>query len=267
MGKRSNGKKRGLRRGVGKHLIKSKVLLKKNGDERTVLWIGESVYFSAARKCFEFLFYCCSKLYLAPFTRSENGKYVPLDHRSKLIHRFTWSVMFLMLLHKLVGVAVILWREELKIETFLCISLFLIYFVSFCISLVMIAKPEETIDLLNSWPFILSCLKEFRNDVPSVFDDLSTALKVIAALFATQAIAITAALQSLAFSTLPTCYFPTAQDLGLIPQGSLSPFEWQLLMFPLEYMTYLPPMLSAPFSASMLLILVGVLKMVGQEIR
>ena len=85
----------------------------------------------------------------------------------------------------------------------------------------MVARPKETVDVMNSWPIILSCLKEVRSDEQSVFDDVSTALKIISVLFPTQGIAIAAALLSLAFNTLPTSYFPTAESLGLIPQGLL----------------------------------------------
>ena len=266
MGKRSTSKKRGIQRGVAKHKIKSKALKLKEG-ERTVLGVAESFYVSTAAKCFEFWFYCCGKLYLAPFTRTESGEYVPLDRKSKLIHSFVWLAKLLMLLHKLVGTVVILLREGLKIETFMCTSHLLIYLVSFCISLGMIARPKETIDLLNSWPYILSCLKEIRKDVPSPFDDLSAALKIMAVLVATQGIAVAAALLTLAFSTLPTCYFPAAEYLGLIPDGMLPRFAWQLMFFPMEYLTYLPPMLSTPLCGSLFLILVGVHRMVGHELR
>ena len=266
MGKRSTGKKRGIQRGVAKHKIRSKPLKGKEG-EQTVLGIGESVYFAIARKCFELWFYWCGKLYLAPFARTATGEYVPLDPRSKLIHYVVWSLKFLMQLHKLGGLGVMLWHGELRIETFMCTSHFLIYLTSFSISIGMIARPKETIDLLNSWPYILSCLRELRKDVPSPFDDLSAALKIIAVLVATQGIAFAAALLTLAFSTLPTCYFPAAEYLGLIPDGMLPRFAWQLIFFPLEYLTYIPPMLCSPLCGSMLLIFVGVLRTVGNELR
>ena len=173
----------------------------------------------------------------------------------------------MMLLHKLVGLVINGLHEGHTIETFMCTSHFLIYLVSFCISLVMVAKPQETMDVLNSFPFILGCLKQLGKGVPSKFDELSEALKIIAVLLATQGIAVAAALLSLAFSTLPTCYFPAAEYFGLIPEGTLPRFAWQLLFFPLEYATYLPPMLSAPLAGSTVLILVGVHRLVGNEIR
>ena len=266
MGKRTTGKKRGIQRGVGKHKIRSKPFKGKDG-ERCVFCIGESVYFSGGRKLFEFWFSYCCGMYLIPFTRTSNGEYVRLDRKGLLIHYSVWTVKFFMLLHKLSGLGIMLWSEELKIETFMCTSHFLIYLVSFCISLVMVVRPQETMELLNSFPFILSCLKETEKGVASQFDDLSTALKMMAVLLATQGIAIAAALLSLAFSTLPTCYFPAAESLGLIPAGLLPRFAWQLMFFPLEYATYLPPMFSAPLAGSIFLILLGVFRMVENKLR
>ena len=268
MGRRFAGKQRGVLRGVAKYKIKSKALKAKE-DERTLLGLRESIYFSLGRKCFEFWFYCCGKLYLAPFTRTETGEYVPLDRKSMLIHYVVWFVKFLVLLHKLVGTVRILLDEELKIQmAFMCACQFLVYFVSFGVSMGMIARPKETMDVLNSWPFILSCLKELRGTTaPAQYDVLSTSSKLIAVLVATQGIALMGPLFSLIYSTIPTCYFPMAESLGLIPEGLLPGFAWQLILSPLEYITYLSPMLSAPLSGSILLILEGVLSMVGHELR
>ena len=72
---------------------------------------------------------------------------------------------------------------------------------------------------------------------------------------------------SLIFSTLLACFFPTAERLGLIPEGLLPRFAWQLLLFPLEYATYLPPMLSTAFACSVFLILLGVSRIYLNELR
>ena len=266
MGKRSTGKKRGIQRGVARHKIQSKAVKGKE-TARRILGVEESVWFSVGGKCFDFWFYWCEKLYLVPFTRTAGGIYVALDRKSQVIHYFVWFLKFLMLLHKAWGLGTMLVYEELKIETFMCISLFLIYFVSICISLGVVGRPKETMDLLNSWPYILSSLKELRNDVPSEFEDLSEAFELVAQLLASQGVALAAALLSLAFSTLPTCYFPAIESLGLIPEGVLPRFAWQLIFFPLEYATYIPPMLIVPLNTSISLILVGVYRIYITELR
>ena len=266
MGKRSTRKKRGIQRGVAKYKIKCQSLLAKRKDY-TYLGVGEHVYLAVARHCFEFWLYCSQRLYLVPFTRNASGQCVPLDRKSNLLHYLAWSVKLLLLLQKLVGLAMILVEKEVKIETFMCSSQVLVHLTTFCISLVLIAKPEETTDLMNSWSFTLSCLQGLRQDELSVLHDLSTAMKIIAVLLTAHGAAFTGALLSLAFSTLPTCYFPMAESFGLIPQGLLSRFTWQLLFFPLELITNIAPTFSAPLSGSLLFLSIGVLKTVGHELR
>ena len=266
MGRRGTQKKRGVARGVAKHKISSKPLkLGNNEKTRTVAGIRHSVFFALGKSCFEFLLFCCHKLHLVPFTRTPSGQYVPLDGKNKVLYLIAWFLMFLMLVHKVWGMVMgFLLYEGLEIETLFCVSLFLIYFVPVCVSLGVIVRPQETIDLLNAWPLILSCLE---HDVPSPYDDLSESLKLVAVLAATQAIPFPAVLGSLIFSTLPTCYYPAAKNLDLIPEGTFPNFAWQLIFAPLEYVTYLPPMFPAAFSGSILLITAGVLKIYGQRLR
>ena len=185
-----------------------------------------------------------------------------------MIHYLVWFTKFLVLLCKTWGLGTILLYEELKTETFITISLFLVYFVSFCMSFVVLARPKETMDLLNCWPLVLSCLQELGvEEVPSPFDDIPEVFKLVTVMIVTQAIALGAALLSLAFSTLPVCYYPTLDRLGLIPQGVLPAFAWQLIFFPLEYATNIPPMLSAPLSGGIFIILVGVFKIFSNVMR
>ena len=266
MGKMSTGKKRGIQQGIAKHKIGSKAG-KGSGGERLVLGTRETVYFSIGRKCFEFWFYCCCRLYLTPFTRTANGEYVPRDRKGKLLHYTAWFLKSLMLLHKLWGLGTILLQEELKIETFICACQFLFYHMSISVSLVMFVKPKETMDLLNSWPHILSCLKQVGDNVPSQYDELSEAFKLLSLLAATQGAALGGPMCSLMFSNLPTCYLPTAEKLGLIPEGLLPRFAWQLLFYPLEFATYLLPSLCTPLAGSMFLILLGVFRIYLNELR
>ena len=95
-------------------------------------------------------------------------------------------------------------------------------------------KPKETMDMLNSWKFLLSSLKDLSGHVPSPFDDLSSDFKLIALFFTTQGITLGVSLFSLVFRTLRACYFPAMKSLGLIPEGLLPPIAWQLMFFPFE---------------------------------
>ena len=268
MGKNgSTGKMCGIERGVAKHRIRSESG-KGEGSERLVFGIQDTVYFSMARKCFEFWFHTCTMLYLTPFTRTTSGKYVQRDRKGTLAHFLVWLIKLVMLLHKLWGLGTLLLYDDLKIETFLCACQVLTYLNSFSMGMVMLVRPKETMDLLNSWTLILFCLKQCGKAEPTQYDELSEALKVICLLTVTQGAALASAMFSLIFSTLPTCYFPTAERLGLLPNNCMLPrFVWQLIFFPLEYAAYLAPMLCAPFGFSMLLIFIGVCRIYTNELR
>ena len=266
MGKRSTGRKRGIQRGVGKHKIKIKKLPKKT--EETLFGVDKSVYSATGEKCFEFLYQGSVFFQLVPFRRTATGQYVPLNWKQKLAHYAVLSLSAASTLHKTLGTLEFLLFEELKVETFMCISLFLICLISMMVSLGVWARQEETMDLLNAWPHILACIQEIREGPPlSPFDDMSTALKLSAAVLVAQGIAFNALLLTIIFDNLPVCLFPVAEGLGLIPEGILPHYGWQLLFYPLEYLTYLAPMFIAPYSGGILLVLVGVLKLYLQELR
>ena len=170
--------------------------------------------------------------------------------------------------HKTLGTLNLLLFEELKLESFMCISIFLVYATSTLCSVVVWARPEETMDLLNSWPYILSCIQEIRDEPPlSPFDDIMTTMKVMLGLAIGLGIAFAAGLLTIIMSYLPVCLFPLANSAGLIPEGILPHIGWQLLFLPLEYMRLTPPMIIAPYSASLLFVLAGVLKLYLQELR
>ena len=153
-------------------------------------------------------------------------------------------------------------------EPFMCIRLFPGWLVPALVSLGIWARPQETMDLLNSWPKILSCIKEIEGEsAPSPFDCLSATLKVIAVNVACQGAAFGAGVGTVIFSSIPICFLPIANRFGHIPDGILSQFEWQLTFFPLEYLIHVPHMLCATVSGGILMILVGVLKIYTNKLR
>ena len=224
MGKKSTGRKREIQRGVGKHKIRSKAVGARPGEDG-FLGIGRSVYFSLGLKCFELLYRGTEFFHLIPFRCTAKGEYVPLDFKQKVWHYAVFSLGSVLILQKAWGTVELLLFEELKIQTFMCISLFIIYLISFMVGLGIWARPQETMDLLNSWPKTLACLEEIREGPPpKPFDDMSTALKIIAIFLVTQGIAFAAGLLSLIMSNLPICFFPMAEKYGLIPQDVMPRF-------------------------------------------
>ena len=146
--KKRTSKTRVIQREGAKHKIQSRYPALEEGKLR-VLGMEESVFFATGRICFDFWFYCCDKLYLAPFRRTNSGEYVPLDQRSYRIHCAVWATQFLLLLHKSWSLGAMLFYEELKVETFMCVSLFLVSFLCFCLSLGVTKRNNGHVEQLE----------------------------------------------------------------------------------------------------------------------
>ena len=267
---RATWKKRIIQqRGVGKHKILPKAIDQQKKDTSTLLGISKSSYSHCGAKCFDFLFHGCVIFHVVPFRRTPSGKYVPLDWKQKIAHYAVLSLWIVLTVQKPFVILRMLLHEELRIETFICVSLFVIHFVAFMISLGTLARPQETIEVLNSHPGVLSCIQEIRHGKPRLnpFHDISASLQVVAAVLVAQGIAFAASIASLIWSDLPACFFPMAESVGLIPAGALPRFAWQLMSFPVEYLAYLPAMFIAPLSGGILMTELGVLKLYLQELR
>ena len=267
---RTTWKKKGIQQGgVGKHKIQAKAVDQPKRDKKTFLGIHKSTYSEFGAKFFDLVFHGCVFFHVVPFRRTARGKYVPLDWKQKVVHYAVVILGVALTVQKPFAILKMLLYEDLRIETFICVSLFVIHFVAFMVSLGTLARPRQTMDVLNSNPGILSCVEEIRHGKPclSPFHDVSASLQVIAMAFVTQGIAFAAAIASLIWSDLPVCFFPIAENVGLIASGALPRFAWQLLFFPLEYLAYLPPMFIAPFTANVIIAELGVLKLYLTELR
>ena len=102
----------------------------------------------------------------------------------------------------------------------------------------------------------------------NLVDDLSTALQVITVLLVTQDIAIAAGILTVIFNTLPVCWLTVvADDLDLIPSGVISRFWWGVVFFPLEWITYIPPLFPSPVNRSVMLLGASMMKVYAHEDR
>ena len=267
---RATWKKRGIQqRGVGKHKIPAQAIDLQNRDNSNFLGIYKSSIVDFGAKGFDFLFRGCVYFHVVPFRRDASGRYVPLDWKQKVVHYTVVSLWIVLTAQKPFAILNMLLYEEVRIETFICVSLFLVHFVAFMISFGVLARPSETMDVLNSHPQILSCINEVIHGKSrlSPFHDISASLQVMAVVLVTQFIAFGTAIISLIWSHLPVCFFPMAEKAGLIPAGVLPRLAWQLVFFPQEYLAYLPPMFIAPFTASIIIAELGVLKLYLQDLR
>ena len=181
------------------------------------------------------------------------------------------AMLNLIMFHKLAVSAERVLFEELNVITFMCISGTFVYFVPSCMSLGITLKWQETVDMLNSWPRILACLETRRQrgtKRKAQFGNLSLALKLIALAVTVPIVVFAAVSLSILFKNLPVCLLPLAKGVGIVPKGEVLPyFTWQLIFFPLEVATAVPPLAAAGFSAGIMFIGVGVFKIYLDEVR
>ena len=113
MPKRSNGKRKGIERGVQKHKIKSKAIeIAVDGEEEVghlplenhqLLGIPYDRIFGMAERFYVFLFRKCGKAFLVPFRQVEDGCYVPTDFKARLLHYVVLTIGFASMFHKVVA--------------------------------------------------------------------------------------------------------------------------------------------------------------------
>ena len=221
-------------------------------------------------KCFDFLFHGCVFFHVVPLRRTASGKYITLHWKQKVVHYAVVGLWIALTVQKPSAILKLLLSKKLRIETFICGSLFVIHFVALMVSLGTLARPRETMEVLNSHPDILSCIEAIRLGKPrlSPFNDISASLQVIVLVLVTQGIAFAGSISSLIWSDLPVCLFPMAENIGLIPFSGVVPrLAWQLVFFPLEYLAYLPSMFIGAFTASIVVTEVAVFKLYLQELR
>ena len=160
---RATWKKRGIQQkqhGVGKHKIAAKAIDEQKRDKSTLLGIYKSTYYDFGAKCFDFMFRGCVLFHVVPFRRTTSGNYVALHSKQKIFHYAVISLWAALTVQKPFLILNMVLYEEVRVETFICVSLFLIQFLAFMASLGTLAKPRETMDVLNSHPGILSSIEE-----------------------------------------------------------------------------------------------------------
>ena len=161
-------------------------------------------------------------------------KYVRGPMKKRLCHYAITTLLFVGVLHKFVA-SVVKFNElegRPDVETLMCMSLFLIQFVGWAMSLGLVFRWEESIEVLNTWEGLVGCIAETGQVTP--YDDVSSALKIILCVLIAVGCAAGNAIVSLLFSNLPVCFYPVCKSAGLIPNIGLSPLVWQLVFLPLE---------------------------------
>ena len=227
---------------------------------------------SIGRQSFDFLFQSCEKFWLVPITRLPGGQYVRFNLKNRLVHYFVLTLLLCSGLHKLWGVVHKLSSQDgFEIGSFLCVAAFGIYFASFCISLSVIVKSEDSADLLNRSNHILSCFKKIYinegSTLLSPFDDVSMALKLISILLLGMGVTFGCSVGSFVHPDLPIRWLPTLELLKILPEGILPPILWQLVLFPLEVITYFCPVVLGCLVGAIGAMSLGVFHIFLKELR
>ena len=123
-------------------------------------------------------------------------------------------------------------QESPDIETFMCMSLFMIHFVGWSMSVGLVYRWREAIQLLNP-------LKQFVADFDesgeiSPYADVRSSMEILIVIPLMAGVGGANGVVSLLFSNLPVCPYPMSKSAGLIPDLDIHPFWWQLAFFPLR---------------------------------
>ena len=268
--KSSSSRKRGIAWGIPRHRVRPK----DETDRRTEENIEKNSRFrrsklsSFGEKCFKFKTLCCTKLHLVGFTSSATGKFVPASRKDQIWHYIVAAFFLALSIEKIWGTTQMFKNEELRVESFLCLCLALIYGGGILLSLGVVLRPKETIDLLNSWAHISDSLESIDPSSQSrPLDNIPTCLKVISSLLVTQGICLAVLLFSFCMDDLPTFLFARVQRLGWLPEGLLPRWAWQILFAPMEWLMAQPYMLMAAYTPDFLFMQNGLLDIYLQHLR
>ena len=125
-------------------------------------------------------------------------------------------------------------------------------------SLGLVFRWQESIEVLNTWDGLVACIDETGERTP--YDDVSSALKIVLCMLIAVGCGAGNAIVSLLFSNLPVCFYPIFKSAKLIPDVGLPQFVWQLAFLPLELTLGLMAMCNGNLGAIVLIGTTGVQK-------
>ena len=262
-----------MQKGVAKHKVRMQALNESGSDRsrinhRNFLGISFGTYYKVGEVAFNFLADSCETLYLIPFKFNKlSGEYELLEDRKKTF-RYYFALSILMFnLVRISGMAVqAALAGDLNVINCMVLSGWLVYLVPFCAAYGMWRKPQETVDLLNSWKHVLGCLETVGQGGKRPMEDLVTSLNVSALTVLCQGLGISPMLFSF-YLVLPHCWLPTLNNLGLISFTKFPYSVWQLILAPLDLLTFAPMMLVGPLSLAIFMTSVGVAKTYVNSLR
>ena len=272
MVKKSRTRYRGIQPGVQRHKILSRPVNQKSiFDIAEKLLSSENLqrFYTFSENCFHFYTDCSCSLCLVPLSVSAvKGRLEPASVKKLVLHYFMLTLLTVSMLHKL-GVSVyMVMFESMDATTFMSVATFLACFVSLTASASSIFRSDVTIDLLAGWPQILACYPQKDGTVLGIVSNTKTAIVVSGLAVLGFVIGLGLSMISLILPSLPVCFLPLAEHVGLVSEQSQIPrIVWRFVFWPLEILTYLIPMLLAGFSTMTLMILAMVVRTCTNQLR
>ena len=270
MVKKTNSKRRGIRRGVQRHKIRAGRV---KADGSTLLKLlhatgidGHQVA-QAADLCVGAVNKVCTRLCFIPLETLSKGQYKDVPLWKRRIHWFLASHFIIFVIYKFGITMYVVVCEDLSAVTFMSACSTVALALGVTASSGTSVSTAEAKDLLNIFGTFSRTIHDSDERKLKVLDSVPLCLKLIAITFLTLCAALNAAAFCLVYDDLLVCVFPILKKLGFIPETSLPVILWQIAFYPVEVLTLLPPMLNTAFNGHILVTGLGMLRMHADELR
>ena len=252
----SNSKRRQICARVKKHKIRS------SQDSDAITPIEKflpreklMLLYETARKCFYFYGKVCCKLHLAPYSFSPDGKLQHMASRGILIHYAVLTTLALSMMHKVAMLCHCMFRDDadaMDMSAAASIVGVMAYLVPLGATVSILRAKEETVCTVNSWGNLAASSEDDESEQSGIFANVKAAVLVVYLSGVCSFVAIGLSLFGFVFKGLPISYYTTAVQLGLLNNSAtaaLPPLLWKLGLWPLEFVTYMVPMLMCAWSS------------------
>ena len=263
----ARAKQRGLRFSIAKYGKKEKAFStegKESCGNEKFCGIPTSQVSRAAETCFKLLCRSSCVLAIVPMDYRE-GRLVPSSRKRRIIHNAGVAIFTFITALRLAVTIPILQNKGLTVETILTLLMLFPYLTAACYGAPLIFRCTETLQLMNSWKYILECMERAAGQKLSGYEHLPLSLKVIV----TFNIAL---FPSLVLPILPVLY--PALPLGihnLFPNfgagNAAQAVAFRVACAPVDLVMILVPGISASFAVCILIIGIDMLKLYFESIR
>ena len=267
MVRRNRNKRRGIQQGVEKHKIGSNVdeELTRNPKGRTLLGFQASQISRMAKVCFTLICRVSCSTYGLPMEFNSGKLSMATSWKHLLVH-YTWlAAVWTFAGLKAAITFTLLLEDGLTIHTLMSIGLLLPCMCAGTIGIGNVFMVKETVQLVNSWPGAMECLKEPKRRPVSEFEDLTLSIKVIG-ITCTLAFCLPFIVtMTFLFPNLPVSFHNVLLNCGF--GNSVPKIILQVCCIPLEFLLQLQPLLSSGIGAAVLVIGIDALKVYHEQLR